>query len=431
MAQFDDPYGVLGVESSATDSEIKKAYLALVRTHSPESDPEKFQAISAAYQLLSNPEKRRQYDEAPALSKELTEALENRKPSETAEEELAFLENLRQRMPHETIIEQWIAMLKLDLGRAGDVVHVFEKMMREKPSEMRLRRCYARSLIHAGKTAEGFAFLEATCELDPKDALSWFWLSMERELVGEIDGALEAVEIGIEKYGHGDAQDLFLVFRKLHVAVRHRQWAAAHAVKEKLIALAERSDAETKQHIVDAVGNHYNDALKEDRIDSAGVLIDIMTTIDPSNEEVKKIAADVVPRSIVVRQAAAIKADGEVRKEIRDFIVEWMRPVESEADRQKRNEAIGRIADRLDTHHAPLARSFAAAKKKYPELIGAVEEDWNSLVDFVKKHRRERIDTARRAARGGGQSGFRAIPMWIWVLLAVVISKFLTRVLLK
>jgi hypothetical protein len=282
-----------------------------------------------------------------------------------------------------------------------------------------------------GRTAEGFAFLEATCDLDPKDALSWFWLSMEREQAGEIDGALEAAEIGSEDHGHGDAQDLFLIFRKLHVAVRHRRWEAAQAVRQKLIDLAEKSDAETKQHIVDAVGNHYNDALKDDRIDAAGVLIDIMTTIDPSNEEVAKIAADVVPRSHMVRQAAAVKADGTVRKEIRDFIAEWMRPVESEADRQKRNEAIGRLADRLDTHHATLAKSFAAAKEKYPELIGAVEEDWNSLVDFVKKHRQDRIKAARQASRGVGRSRTRTIPLWVWTVIVVAIVKVLSRVLLK
>jgi curved DNA-binding protein CbpA len=48
----DNPYKVLGVESNATEAEIKQAYFALVREHSPERDPEGFKRIRAAYEKL-------------------------------------------------------------------------------------------------------------------------------------------------------------------------------------------------------------------------------------------------------------------------------------------------------------------------------------------------------------------------------------------
>src|SRR5215470_5534780 len=63
-----DPYDVLGVPKKATEAEIKKAFRALAKKHHPDThanDPKavkKFQEISAAYDILSDKEKRAQYD---------------------------------------------------------------------------------------------------------------------------------------------------------------------------------------------------------------------------------------------------------------------------------------------------------------------------------------------------------------------------------
>src|SRR4030095_1332434 len=66
--EFKDYYKILGVDRTADDKAIKTAYRKLARKHHPDvtkgskDGGARFREINEAYEVLSDPEKRRRYD---------------------------------------------------------------------------------------------------------------------------------------------------------------------------------------------------------------------------------------------------------------------------------------------------------------------------------------------------------------------------------
>ena len=70
MSEKKDYYEILGVDKNADDAELKKAFRKMAKKYHPDANPDnkaeaeaKFKEVNEAYEVLSNPQKRKMYDQ--------------------------------------------------------------------------------------------------------------------------------------------------------------------------------------------------------------------------------------------------------------------------------------------------------------------------------------------------------------------------------
>jgi tetratricopeptide (TPR) repeat protein len=131
-----EQYKILGISHEATPDEIKRAYYRLVRLHSPETDPETFKRIRAAYEMLSDSKAREAYDaierngdEVAELWAEAEELIEK----ECWEEAARRLRHLLILAPHALAAWNSLGLCLLSGGDCDGAVKTYRSLTAREP----------------------------------------------------------------------------------------------------------------------------------------------------------------------------------------------------------------------------------------------------------------------------------------------------------
>ena len=74
MVTVDSYYHLLGTDRNADSKSLKSGYFKAIRKYPPDMEPEMFQEVRKAYEILMNPEKRKEYYEIGGLKPEVQSA---------------------------------------------------------------------------------------------------------------------------------------------------------------------------------------------------------------------------------------------------------------------------------------------------------------------------------------------------------------------
>lgn len=139
-----NPYKILGLEKGASGSEIKKAYRALSKVHHPDAggNEKEFQKLNLAYRVLSDPEKRRMYDENGTIMDEAEDHIQNMVNTKIAQIAEDWLDNMIKgpKTPLEEFVidklDQGISKIKsinIDIKKAiNDAENVLNRLSHEQ-----------------------------------------------------------------------------------------------------------------------------------------------------------------------------------------------------------------------------------------------------------------------------------------------------------
>lgn len=172
-------YELLDVEKNATTAEIKKAYFKAVRKYPPERFPEEFKKIKEAYDTLSDPVSRQEYDDISSIDKKAVkyyklgvEAYDN----DDYKEAIYYLKNAAHLSPQTGYIRNLLGLAYMEEHKYKKAAEIFKKLVEEYPE----KSSYYNNLgfAHLDRNAHRMAraAFEKAVSLDKTEMNSWMGL---------------------------------------------------------------------------------------------------------------------------------------------------------------------------------------------------------------------------------------------------------------
>lgn len=166
-------YKVLGLEPGASKTEIKKAYFRLIRTYSPESDPEQFQKIREAYEQLKDLDSKPEGPAFPPLSEpwaeKMLQQIEKYRMAGDMEMFRDACEEAWRKFPKDIQFLYLLVTAQRKCGNTGKAVKSAEILVKKEPENKWFQRELAVSYIERGFTQKAYAACERAYELGCRD----------------------------------------------------------------------------------------------------------------------------------------------------------------------------------------------------------------------------------------------------------------------
>ncbi len=327
-------YKILGVDPSADERAIKKAYFALMRKYPPETHAEQFMKLREAYEVLSNPDARKQYDtmgtqddgHAAEEIRLATEAIEGGRYAE-AQQILARLLNQK---PELDFARDLLGMAFLHGKQADAALEIFEELVVKHPDNgsYQMHRGHAHHVKKELKAAEA-AYLKAV-ELSPDDVRPLVSLSDCYADQKRWDDALKVLDKAIHLDGSVDFRDFGLFVRKLEVEMERKDSAAMARTLEQLMPIIP-DDPKSKRYVADRLGSLAAPLFAQQRVDDANLLMKYASQLDPKRGTGRmpntfEVETDVLPEASkqwLIKQKSA-SSDDKINNSAMGWPIFWL-----------------------------------------------------------------------------------------------------------
>ncbi len=276
-------YKILGVSTTAEEREIKKAYFSLMRKYPPETHPEQFMKLREAYEVLSNPESRKQYDQVADhdsyTSEQIrlaTAALEAGKHTEAQ----AILARLLNQRPELDFARDLLGMSYLHAKQPDAALEIFEELVVKAPNNgaYQLHRGHAHHQKKQWPECE--AAYKKAFELSPDDVRPLVSLSDCYADQKRWDEALKALDQAINLDGTVDFRDFGLFVRKLEVEIERNDSASMVRTLEQLMPIIP-DEASSKRYVADRLASLAAPLFAMKRVNDANLLMKEAARLDP------------------------------------------------------------------------------------------------------------------------------------------------------
>jgi hypothetical protein len=384
-----DHYETLGVPEDASQAQIKRAYYHLVRQYPPEKEPEKFKVIREAYETLSDPRARENYNAMQRHGEEvrrLFREAETLMSEERWEEALRPLKRILLIMPTADAALNSLGICYLNLEDWENSVRVYDKLTRRSPD------------VPVYWSNYGMAFFEQTDGMNDhddrkglllKDARARFlrahelepynvqhYISLSRTYVREKDYAQAEywLEQGIGADGKTDTNDFEILFELCIVYLYAGKLNHIAQTASRIIALVPPHDEEFRKYASARFGVLGHELFQLRAFREALTFLNASERFDPSNMDLREFTRTVRGIMDARDQFERLRNDPQICGPVKAFCAYYVAGNSGEFEDESQ-EATDRIFEEvvrsLDTvHPTQILHSIVCVRTNYPAVYG-------------------------------------------------------------
>lgn len=385
-----DLYAVLGVDKDASPSVIKRAYLQLIQVHTPERDAAGFQQITDAYQVLSNPEKRKAYDSEERLPQQLQDRIAEiiEEAGEDHDEIADSLTSLVEEWPALRRLREMLGHFLLMAERPGEAADVFRELCDMEPENPRYLARLGAALLENGDTEDGVATLKAAIVADPNNTGAYIRLGHHYIREEQPQEAVRILERGISADGKLDAADLPLLIQLVIVHGRELEWQHLREVGERIRSSVPAADKDGRLYVASQLSELIAPYANADRPDMLHFLFEHIAHLDPGNHEAAKHRDELKGVGSAWReQIAFFKAQSTQTK---DWFGALVYALKIEEDDSKRTQFLTSLIGHIAQNQAEAEARWCEFQRSYPHLAEQLRERWEKLLELAAKGREVR-----------------------------------------
>ncbi len=415
-----DYYAVLDVSEQATADEIKRAYFRKVREHSPEEDPTGFQLVRTAYETLSDPQKRSDYDATRAFGGQIREWMDEAVEAMEDEEFDTAIDLLKRVValnPHAYAAWDMLGSAYFAEEEYGNARRVFLKLVQEQPDVASHHLHLGACLLEEDDLAAARSALRRAHELQPYNAQPCILLSRSYRESQDWEQAIQWLERAIGADGKEDMFDFDALVELATTYVLMGEPDRVHhiGIRAEKILPADPDARRYGAHRFAAVGAMLHQARA---FQAAAAFFAVASRLAPHDAQLREIAHDTDVHSRALRELDRLVGDREVVEPLKP-ICAYMVYGNLGLDEAKEIKPVAERAARDLSYHTPfdLQQSVRAIERKYPAVYELASE-------FFRETNIGRGGTApRQQASSDVPDG--CIGCGCWILIGIAVLAFL------
>lgn len=344
-----DFYDRLGVDRDASPEDIKHAYAAAVREYPPERHPEEFQRIREAFETLSDPESRTEYDATsdPAVEEALERGQEALQDEDYEEAEAAFKRALVLE-PDAHFIRNLLGVTLLHKEANAEALDQFDQLTTEFPENHLYwaHRAAAEHRLEKWDPAE--RHYRRAIEIEPEEVSAYQGLATLLADRERFEEAEQLIERGIHADDVVDFEDITLFFELIKLRLQQGDIDGIQEVAERIESVLTEDWQRTR--VAYRFATIAQPLAEVQAFELALALAERSQKLAPEDEEIAQFTKYIRENRAIIEEWKSLAEDHFIRDNLKALyavgVQEYFDTWESEQTRQSALEQINELAVR-------------------------------------------------------------------------------------